>query len=164
MTRVFVGIGSNIERETNIRAAVAALRRRFGTLELSRVYRNRPIGFEGEDFYNLVAAFDTDEPPEAVTAILHGIEQQHGRARGPSRYAPRSLDLDLLLYGELVRDDEALRLPRREIEEYACVLRPLAELAPALRHPRSGETFAQMWARFPQGDQPLTPVEIDLGA
>ncbi len=164
MAHVYVSIGSNIERETNVRAAVVALRGRFGAVQLSRVYQNRPIGFDGDDFYNLVVGFDTGEPPETVAAALHAIEQQQGRTRSPSRFGPRTLDLDLLLYDGLVRDDDSLRLPRDEIREYACVLRPLAELAPDVLHPETGETFAQMWARFPQSRQPLTPVEIDLAS
>jgi 2-amino-4-hydroxy-6-hydroxymethyldihydropteridine diphosphokinase len=162
VARAYVSIGSNVERETNIRAAVAALRQRFGALQLSRVYENRPIGFEGENFYNLVAGFTTEQPPEAVTEALHAIEQRQGRVRGPSRFAARTLDLDLLLYDDLVRDDETLRLPREEIRKYACVLGPLAELAPGQRHPQTGETYAEMWARFPQSRQPLVPVEIEL--
>jgi len=164
MARVYVSIGSNIEREANIRAAVQALRKCFGTLTLSSVYENRPIGFEGENFYNLVAAFDTDESPEAVTAILHDIERRRGRKRGPSRFTSRTIDLDLLLYSDLIREQATLRLPRREIDEYACVLRPLAELAPKARHPRSGETFAALWARFDKTAQPLTPVALELPA
>jgi 2-amino-4-hydroxy-6-hydroxymethyldihydropteridine diphosphokinase len=162
MVRVYVSIGSNIERETNIRAAVQALRERFGALTLSRVYENRPIGFDGENFYNLVAAFDTDEKPEAVTAMLHDIEQQRGRQRGPSRFTSRTIDLDLLLYNDLIREQETLRLPRREIDEYACVLRPLAEIAPEMRHPRKGQTFAVLWAGFDKAAQPLTPVALEL--
>lgn len=162
MARVYVSIGSNIERAANIRAAVQALRAHFGTLTLSNVYENQPIGFEGENFYNLVAAFDTDESPEAVTAILHAIEQQCGRQRTPSRYTSRTIDLDLLLYNSLVSEQDTLRLPRREVDEYACVLRPLAELAPAMRHPRTGETFTDLWARFDQRSQPLTPVALEL--
>jgi 2-amino-4-hydroxy-6-hydroxymethyldihydropteridine diphosphokinase len=162
MARVYVSIGSNIEREPNIRAALQALRENFGGLALSRVYENRPIGFDGENFYNLVAAFDTDQLPEAVTAILHDIEQRLGRVRGPSRFTSRTIDLDLLLYNDLVREQSSLRLPRREIDEYACVLRPLAELAPETRHPLTGETFAALWARFDQAAQPLTPVMLEL--
>jgi 2-amino-4-hydroxy-6-hydroxymethyldihydropteridine diphosphokinase len=162
VARAYVSIGSNVERETNIRAAVAALRQRFGALQLSRVYENRPIGFEGENFYNLVAGFTTGLPPEAVTEALHAIEQRQGRVRGPSRFSARTLDLDLLLYDDLVRDDETLRLPREEIRKYACVLGPLAELVPGQRHPRTGETYAEMWARFPREIQPLKPVTLDL--
>jgi len=164
MARVYVSIGSNIEREQNIRAAVQALRDRFGALTLSQVYENQPIGFEGENFYNLVAAFDTDKTPEAVSAILHDIEQRRGRKRGPSRFTSRTIDLDLLLYNDLIREQVTLHLPRREIDEYACVLRPLAELAPEARHPRSGETFATLWARFDQTAQPLTPVMLELAS
>jgi 2-amino-4-hydroxy-6-hydroxymethyldihydropteridine diphosphokinase len=162
MVRVYVSIGSNIEREPNIRAAVQALRERFGTLTLSNVYENQAIGFEGDNFYNLVAAFDTDESPEGVIAILHGIEQRLGRKRESSRFCSRTIDLDLLLYSDLLREQATLRLPRREVDEYACVLRPLAELAPKARHPRSGETFAALWARFDKAAQPLTPVTLEL--
>ena len=162
MARVYVSIGSNIERESNIHAAVQALRKRFGSLKLSSVYENQPIGFEGENFYNLVAGFDTDDSPESVAASLHDIEQQYGRKRGPSRFISRTIDLDLLLYDNLISEQSALRLPRREIDEYACVLRPLAELAPEARHPCSGETFAALWARFDKAAQPLTPVALEL--
>jgi 2-amino-4-hydroxy-6-hydroxymethyldihydropteridine diphosphokinase len=162
VTRVYVSIGSNIEREPNIRAALQALRDHFGTLKLSSVYENRPIGFEGENFYNLVAAFDTDELPEAVTVILHDIERRLGRKRGLSRFTSRTIDLDLLLYGELVRHDAELRVPRPEITEYACVLRPLAELAPKLTHPETGLSYAEMWKRFNNRTQPLTRVNMPL--
>jgi 2-amino-4-hydroxy-6-hydroxymethyldihydropteridine diphosphokinase len=162
MVRVYVSIGSNIEREPNIRAAVQALRERFGTLTLSNVYENQAIGFEGDNFYNLVAAFNTKESPEGVIAILHDIEQRLGRKREPSRFSSRTIDLDLLLYSDLIREQATLRLPRREVDEYACVLRPLAELAPKARHPRSGETFAALWARFDKTTQPLTPVVLEL--
>lgn len=162
MARVYVSLGSNIERERNLRAAVRALREHFGPLGLSPVYESRPIGFEGENFYNLVAAIDTAETPEAVVAALHAIEQRLGRRRGTSRYVSRTIDLDALLYDDLVREDAALRLPRREIREYACVLRPLADLAPERRHPQTGETYAEMWARFDQKAQPLSRVELEF--
>ena len=162
--RAYISIGSNIERDANVRAAVQALRQRFGSVALSRVYESRPIGFEGENFYNLVAAFDTDELPEAVVVILHDIERQLGRKRSTSHFTSRTIDLDLLLYGDLVRDDPALPVPRPEVTEYACVLRPLAELAPEARHPRSGETFATLWMRFDKSTQPLSPVALELAS
>jgi len=162
MARIYVSIGSNIEREPNIRAAVRALRGHFGALTLSSVYENKPIGFEGENFYNLVAAFDTNEQPESVNSVLHDIERRLGRRRGPSRFSSRTIDLDLLLYGDLVRHDADWRVPRPEIAEYACVLRPLAELAPDDHNPLSGESFAQMWAKFDQDTQLLTLVPLEL--
>ena len=160
VARAYVSIGSNIEREKNIRAAVAALRRRYGTLQLSPVYQSRPVGFEGDDFLNLVAGFDTNESPLVVTQALHEIEQRHGRVRGPSRFSARTLDLDLLLYDELIRNDRELRLPRDEIAAYAFVLRPLAELAPERRHPRTGSTLGDMWRGFDAASQPLTRVPL----
>lgn len=144
------------------RAAIAALRQHFGTLRLSRVYENRAIGFDGAPFYNLVAAFDTTESPAALVNILHTIEQVQGRVSGPDKFSARSIDLDLLLYDQLVCDEPSLRLPRDEIRDYACVLGPLAELLPGSVHPETGETFAKMWSRFPQSRQPLVPVEIEL--
>jgi len=162
MARIYVSIGSNIEREPNIRAAVRALRGHFGALTLSSVYENKPIGFEGENFYNLVAAFDTNEQPESVNSVLHDIERRLGRRRGPSRFSSRTIDLDLLLYGDLVRHDAELRVPRPEITEYACVLRPLAELAPGLTHPETGLTCAEMWKRFSNRTQSLTRVNLPL--
>ncbi len=160
--RIYVGIGSNIERDINIRAAVQTLRQRFANVTLSSMYESRPIGFEGENFYNLVATFETNESPEAVVAILHDIERRLGRKRSTSHFASRTIDLDLLLYGDLVRDDTLLRIPRPEVTGYACVLRPLAELAPEARHPRTGETFASLWARFDKSAQPLSPVVLQL--
>jgi 2-amino-4-hydroxy-6-hydroxymethyldihydropteridine diphosphokinase len=162
VARVYVSLGSNIERERNVRAAVRALRERFGPVALSPVYESRPIGFEGENFYNLVAAIDTEEKPEAVVAALRAIEHRLGRTRGTSRYVSRTIDLDALLYDDLIREDAAPFLPRREILEYACVLRPLADLAPHQRHPQTGETYAEMWARFDRKSQPLTPVELEF--
>jgi 2-amino-4-hydroxy-6-hydroxymethyldihydropteridine diphosphokinase len=162
VARVYVSLGSNIERERNIRAAVRALRERFGNLVLSPVYESRPIGFEGENFYNLVAGVDTDETPDAVVAALHAIEQRLGRRRGATRHMSRTIDLDLLLHGDLVRDDPGLRLPRGEILEYACVLRPLADLAPCDLHPVIGKSFASLWAHFDQDAQPISRVSLEF--
>ena len=160
--RVYIGIGSNIDREANVRAAVQALRKRFGRLTLSNVYESEPIGFEGENFYNLGAALDTDESPEVIVALLHDIERQLGRKRSASHFASRTIDLDLLLYGDMVRDDATLRVPRPEVTDYACVLRPLSELAPGTRHPGNGETFTTLWARFDKTTQPLSPVALEF--
>jgi 2-amino-4-hydroxy-6-hydroxymethyldihydropteridine diphosphokinase len=162
MPRVFVSIGSNVERERNIRAAVAALRTRFGPLQLSRVYQTPAVGFAGEDFYNLVAAFDTAEPIERVREALIGIEAAQGRERNGPRYGPRTLDLDILLYGDLVRHGDGFDVPRGEITRHAFVLGPLAELAPDLRHPETGETMARLWENLDTARWQLMPVTLDL--
>ena len=146
MAEVFVGIGSNVEPERHVAQAVKLLRDRFGPLELSPFYRNPAVGFEGEDFINGVAALETALPAAELNDALDKIELACGRKRGAARFAPRTLDLDLLLYGDLV--DESLRLPRREILEYAFVLKPLADLAPDRRHARVGKTYALLWKEF----------------
>lgn len=159
MTRVFVSVGSNIEREYNVRSAVAALSDAFGELEISRVYESAAVGFSGAPFYNLVAAFDTELSPAEVLARLHRIEDAHGRKRRGKRFSDRTLDLDLLLYGTLVRDGE-VELPRAEIRTNAFVLGPLAEIAGDVADPRSGERYRDLWAVFDRSCQPLVPVDL----
>jgi 2-amino-4-hydroxy-6-hydroxymethyldihydropteridine diphosphokinase len=160
MTRVFVGLGSNVDRERSVRTGVAELRNRFGSLELSPVYENPAVGFTGDSFYNLVAAFETDLPPAAVDDILHDIEARHGRVRDSGSFAPRTLDLDLLLYGDLVARQGSVRVPREDIVRYAFVLRPLADLAGEMRHPVTGRTFREMWAECREAGN-LKQVELD---
>ena len=160
MTAVFVGIGSNVEPEQHVRAAVRWLRQRFGTLQISPVYRNPAVGFKGDDFLNLAVAFETGSGVTEVHAALDAIELQCGRIRGGPRFAPRMLDLDLLLYGALVAESP-LRLPRPEILEYAYVLKPLADLASARPHPVTGRSFAEHWRDFSGKDQPLVTVRLE---
>src|SRR5690554_6413910 len=163
MPRVYVSIGSNIARERNIRAAVAALRGQFAALALSPEYRTPAEGFVGDDFYNLVAAFDTDLPLEALAERLAAIETAQGRKRDGPRFGPRTLDIDILLYGDLVRHDRRFDIPRDDIALYAYVLGPLAELAPELPHPETGERFGDLWRRFP-GSKVLRRVPFDFDA
>ena len=148
MPRVYVGIGSNIDREHNLRGAVRELAAHYGPLMLSPVYESRAVGFEGENFYNLVAGFDTSESIESIREILSRIESQFGRTRRENRYSARTLDLDLLLYGDAVRHDAGANLPHPDIRRYAFVLRPLADIAPDLTHPETRQTCAEMWAQF----------------
>lgn len=161
MARVYVSIGSNIDRSRNLRAALDALGARFANLARSRVYESIAVGFAGDPFYNLVAAFDAEEEPREIVRVLHGIEERQGRERGGARFAPRTLDIDLLLYDDLQMREGKLVLPRDEITRYAFVLRPLAELAPDLRHPVSGRSYAELWRDFADKDQDLWPVDLD---
>ncbi len=162
MPRVFVGIGSNIERERHIRDGVADLRRHFGELTLSTVYESEAVGFDGNNFYNLVAAFDSDESVEAINDALHEIEDANGRTREGPRFSSRTLDIDLLLYGDTVLQQGKLELPRDEITKNAFVLRPMAELAPELRHPLLNKSYAELWAAFDKQKQPLWPVAVEF--
>lgn len=161
MAQVFVSVGSNIEPAANIRRGVAALAERYGRLLLSSVYQSRAVGFAGEDFYNLALGFATDEDVRRVAGFLREVEERYGRIRGAQRYSSRTLDLDLLLYDDLVLDDEGLALPREEITRHAHVLLPLAEIAPDLTHPLTGERYAALWQAFEREDQCLWPIPFE---
>ena len=129
MPRVHVGIGSNIDRENSIRGAVRELAAHYALLTLSPVYESKAHGFEGDNFYNLVAGFDTEESIEHIKETLSHIESRFGRSRRENRFSARALDLDLLLYDDIVRHDSQVNLPHPDIQRYAFVLRPLAKLS-----------------------------------
>ncbi|MEO7558458.1 MAG: 2-amino-4-hydroxy-6-hydroxymethyldihydropteridine diphosphokinase [Gammaproteobacteria bacterium] len=158
MTRVYVSIGSNIEREYNVRAGLAALRERYGELIVSSVYESKAFGFEGDNFYNLVVGFDTGDDVHTVVASLRAMEDRQGRVRSGPRYSSRTLDLDLLLYGDLVLHEPGLVLPRAEILKHAFVLLPLAEIARETRHPINGRMYAELWQGFDPAGQALWTV------
>ena len=162
MARIYISIGSNIDAARNVRRAVAALRADFGPLALSPVYESEAVGFAGNNFLNLVAGADTARPVREVAARLHAIEDAQGRDRSGPRFSSRVIDLDLLLYDDLVLDTPALVLPREEILDNAFVLRPLADLAPDLVHPVARRTMAELWAEFDQSTQALWPVALHL--
>ena len=148
MTQVFISIGSNIDREKNIRAAIQALTGRFGKLQLSSVYEADAVGFDGEPFLNLIVAFDTDKTASQVDLLLDEIEKQNGRTPEQKKFNPRTLDLDLVLYGDYVSQDPDLEIPRSEITRYAFVLEPLAEIAGELKHPVLKQRYDQLWQDF----------------
>ncbi|WP_456416458.1 2-amino-4-hydroxy-6-hydroxymethyldihydropteridine diphosphokinase [Thiolapillus sp.] len=157
MTRAWISAGTNVDPEANLRAAIASLRREFGELLLSPVYQTRAVGFEGDDFLNMVVGIDTGLPPHRLRARLREIETRQGRVRGEEKFAPRSIDLDLLTWGDLV--DEAAGIPRDEILRYAFVLKPLADVAGAEKHPGAGHSYQQLWRRFQGRQTDLVPLD-----
>jgi 2-amino-4-hydroxy-6-hydroxymethyldihydropteridine diphosphokinase len=160
--RCWISVGSNVERERSIRGAVADLRRHFGGLVTSPVYETEAVGFEGDAFYNLVVGVDSDQSVAAINQTLRDIEDAHGRVRGRNKFAPRTLDLDLLTWGDAAGSIDGCALPRDEILQYAFVLKPLADVAPTGRHPETGQTYAALWAHMSPSAGPLATVSIRL--
>lgn len=155
MGRAYLSLGSNIDAGRWLSAAVAELRERFGALDVSPVYRSAAVGFDGPDFLNLAVGLDSDLPPQELNDWLHALEDRHGRIRGGDRYASRTLDVDIVLYDDLVLSGEGhLELPRSELR-HAFVLKPMADIAPDLRHPVSGQSMAELWQAFPKAKEPL---------
>lgn len=158
MPAVYVALGSNVEPERNLARAVEQLAREFPGARFSRWFRNRAVGFAGEDFINLVAGFETHLPVQAVLERLHGIEKACGRERTAPRWAARTMDIDVLLYGDLVCDEPGLKLPRPDLLRRAYMLGPLAELVPGLMHPTAHRSIGELWRCFDQAGHPLHPV------
>ena len=159
MAKVFAGLGSNIDPEDNLHLGVRELRARYGELQLSAVYRSKSVGFDGHDFLNLVACFETEASPESICEEIERIHELAGRDRNDGKWSARSLDIDLLLYDDLVMSDGKLVLPRGDIDRYAFVLAPLAEIAGSALHPVTGSSYADMWASFADSRQTLTRVD-----
>ena len=146
--RVYVSLGSNSDREARIFQAVSALRDQFGAIELSPVYDSAAVGFDGSDFLNLVAGVDTSLEVEAVAAMFRVIEDQLGRDRTQPKFASRPIDLDILIYDNLILEVPGIRIPRPEILQNAFVLKPLQDIAPQSLHPVSGQSYAELWRRM----------------
>ena len=162
MAKIYISIGSNIDAEKNIRLAIHALQDHYGKLILSSVYESEAVGFDGDNFLNLVVALKTQEDVYTVVATLRKIEDENGRDRSGPRFSPRTVDLDLLLYDDLVLQEKGLDIPRDEITKNAFVLLPLDEIASQLIHPVSGKTMCDHWLNFDKGSQKLWPVEFEL--
>lgn len=163
MAWVYISLGSNIDREALTRAGVDSLRRHFGELVLSSVYESEAVGFEGNSFYNMVIALQTDDDVYSVYQTLRKIEDDHGRDRSVPKFSSRTLDLDLLLYDDLMLDDGNLQIPRDEILQRAFVLWPMAEVAPDLIHPVAEKSYSELWQAFDKTKEKLHPIDFDFG-
>lgn len=159
--QVFLSLGSNIDRDANIRGGLDALASQFGEVRLSPVYESEAVGFDGAAFYNLVAEIRTDMPVGVLAEVLRDIEAAHGRRRGEKKFSSRTLDIDILTYGNLCGEIDGVQLPRDEILKHAFVLLPLADLAPDARHPESGKRYADLWQALDLSAQKLWQVPFD---
>jgi len=157
VTKALVSIGSNIDRDLHIQAAVKALRALDPHCRFSRIFEAEPVGFEGPNFYNLIAELDTALDLQTFWQTIRDIESRYGRQRDDVKYRDRTLDIDLLTFGDQCQSSGPA-LPRNDIYKFAFTLWPLAELCPDQAIPGDGRTFAQLWQQFDQA-QPLWPIE-----
>lgn len=160
MVDVYISIGSNVEKERYIRAALDALAGRFSLVSLSPVYESEAQGFSGEPFYNLVVLIQTNLSVGQLNRNLRAIEYSNGRRRTPVRFSSRTLDLDILTYGDLIGIKDDIKLPRDEITHYSFVLKPLVDIAANVQHPFYQATYGELWECFNQQQQPLSVVDF----
>jgi len=158
MPTAYISIGSNIDKEQHIPSSLKALEAEFGALTLSSIYETEAVGFVGNSFYNLVVGFESDLNAKEIAKILRRIERDHGRTRESQKFSARTLDLDLILFGDQIISDGRLQIPRDEIERYAFVLEPLAEICPNGLHPISGKTYAELWRDFDKSNAKQTKI------
>jgi len=155
MSIAWLGLGSNVCAEKHIRAAIHALERDFGNVRLSPVYGSTAVGFDGDDFINLVARVETDMHPLQLRQYLRDLEDCYGRKRDVAKFSDRSLDIDILLYDDLVLLSPLLEIPRAEILKFPHVLKPLADLEPDLIHPSALRSMADIWGSSGMDDSCL---------
>nr|WP_010133382.1 2-amino-4-hydroxy-6-hydroxymethyldihydropteridine diphosphokinase [Microbulbifer agarilyticus] len=161
MAIVYLSLGSNIDREKHLCAALDALVEAFGDLKMSQVYESEAVGFEGDNFYNLVAAIDTGLSVGELALRLRDIEDANGRVRSGPKFSARTLDIDILTYGDLTGEVDGVALPRDEILKNAFVLLPFSELAPQAVHPVAKQTYQQLWEAYDKASQKLWPVPFN---
>lgn len=162
MTTIYISLGSNVEREYHIKcglnALASAFNLSFNELTLSSLFESEAIGFSGKPFYNMVVALKCQHSVQHVASILREIEFNYGRSADAKKFSPRTLDLDLLLFDDLISESPA-QLPRDEIDKNAFVLWPLSEIAPNLIHPTLNKSYQSLWQGYDKSRQQLKIVE-----
>jgi 2-amino-4-hydroxy-6-hydroxymethyldihydropteridine diphosphokinase len=161
MKTVYLSIGSNVEPEQHIRSCLRALALEFNSLDVSPIYRNPAEGFIGDDFLNLVVGLQTNDNAPEIARKLNTIENLLGRVRVGEKFGPRTLDIDILLFGEEVIEFGKYAFPRKELVKYPFMLKPLVDVAPDLKHPVTREYFRNIWKSLSATNPVLTPVEIN---
>lgn len=144
MITAYIGIGSNIDRRKHIHAAIEELRALGQDVRISTIFECEAVGFESHAFYNLVVEMKTELSLTEFSRQLRDIELKWGRAADAGKFEPRTVDLDIILFGDQVSSAKP-ELPRSDIFKYAFVLQPLMELCPQLVVPQDGRTIEQIW-------------------
>lgn len=161
MTAIYLSLGSNVDRHKNITAALDTLAELFGELQISSVYESKSVGFDGSNFLNLVVGADTDLSITELSETLKRVEDDNGRKRNGPKFSPRTLDIDILTYGDFVGVENGIELPRAEITKNAFVLLPLAEIASDVLHPQLQKTYRDLWQDYDQASQSLWAVDFE---
>lgn len=163
MAQVYVSMGSNNNPIHHLRVSLNQLGQYYGKIQKSSLYESPAVGIKGDNFYNLVARFTTDTEVHTLVGNLRKIERNNGRHRGADCSATRTIDIDLLLYDNLVIQEDSLVIPRIDITHYAFVLLPLAEIAPTERHPITRQRYADMWEVYAKTRHPdIKRLELDF--
>jgi 2-amino-4-hydroxy-6-hydroxymethyldihydropteridine diphosphokinase len=160
MSTAYLGLGSNVNARAHIAAGIEALQDAFSIVQLSPVYQTPAVGFDGDDFINLVAAVETSIQPIELKYFLNELEDRHGRIRNVPKFSDRTLDVDILFYDDLYLVCPVLVIPRGEIMKFAHVLKPLADLAPGFVHPACRKTMAEIWREHPAFSESLNKIEL----
>lgn len=161
MTAIYLSLGSNVDRHKNIGAALDALVDLLGELQISSVYESKSVGFDGSNFFNLVVGADTALSIAELSETLKRIEDSNGRKRNGPKFSPRTLDIDILTYGDFVGIESGIELPRAEITKNAFVLLPLAEIAAEVLHPQLQKSYSDLWSAYDQASQSLWTIEFE---
>jgi 2-amino-4-hydroxy-6-hydroxymethyldihydropteridine diphosphokinase len=161
MTAIYLSLGSNVDRHKNITAALDALAELFGDLKISSVYESKSVGFDGSNFFNLVVGTNTVLSIVELSERLKRIEDNNGRKRNGPKFSPRTLDIDILTYGDFVGVEHDIELPRAEITINAFVLLPLAEIASDILHPQLQKSYRDLWSDYDQTSQSLWAIDFE---
>jgi 2-amino-4-hydroxy-6-hydroxymethyldihydropteridine diphosphokinase len=156
---IYVSVGSNIDKIKHTQAGIDAMRKAFGKLQLSSVYESESVGFEGHNFYNMAVKAYTKLSVAKTCSVLKQIEHDNDRQRADEKFAPRTLDLDLLLYDDEIIDSPVV-LPRPEILYNAFVLWPMAEIAGDRIHPIVKQSYQSLWDNYDKSQQRLWAIDF----
>ena len=161
MAWVTLSLGSNIEAKNQITSCLDALLLQFNDLSLSSVFESEAVGFEGDNFLNMVVGINTEISIADLSKLLKVIEDKHGRDRSLPKFSGRLLDIDILTYASLSGEHGGIKLPRAEITENAFVLWPLTQIDGKAKHPVLRQTYTQLWSMFNKEKQKLWPVDFE---